>query len=195
MQNVTLESSYLEHQGDPSQGDENCDVKPLMAPPDEVDLEENSELTNVVLDDSATCAICLQAYEHGDEICMSSNSSCCHVFHSECLGKWLLRHDDCPCCRQKYMIPPEDFKTTEGRPLWGGDSHIFTSGRKDRDYSKKPTNRLMLPTLRSRHHRHSKEQTRLVSDGHPSTPLFLFRQSPQHYLRFAYRRIHTGHHL
>jgi hypothetical protein len=49
------------------------------------------------------CAICLNAYEIGEEICWSKNSHCRHVFHHECIEEWLLKHDNCPCCREDYL--------------------------------------------------------------------------------------------
>jgi len=49
------------------------------------------------------CAICLTEYEEGDEICWSHNKECNHAFHRECILEWLIRHDDCPCCRHNYL--------------------------------------------------------------------------------------------
>lgn len=58
-------------------------------------------------DDSSsgpTCAICLTAYEIGDEICWSPNLQCQHVFHHECIAQWLYKHDDCPMCRANFFL-------------------------------------------------------------------------------------------
>lgn len=53
--------------------------------------------------DTDTCAICLLEYEEGDEICWSHNKHCHHAFHKDCMLEWLLRHDECPCCRHHYL--------------------------------------------------------------------------------------------
>lgn len=50
-----------------------------------------------------TCAICLTEYQDGDEICWSHNNRCYHVFHRDCILEWLLRQDECPCCRLNFL--------------------------------------------------------------------------------------------
>lgn len=39
---------------------------------------------------SVSCAICLCTYEPDDRITWSSNSSCYHVYHEECIVQWLM---------------------------------------------------------------------------------------------------------
>ena len=53
-----------------------------------------------------SCTICLKQYEINEEICWSHNPDCNHFFHRGCIEEWLLRHNECPCCRNNYMIPP-----------------------------------------------------------------------------------------
>ena len=50
-----------------------------------------------------TCSICLDDFKRGDGVCHSSN--CIHIFHHGCAEKWLLYHDECPCCRTHYLAP------------------------------------------------------------------------------------------
>lgn len=50
------------------------------------------------------CPICLDEYRHGDEICWSHSEACLHVFHRECIIEWLIRHDECPICRQDFLL-------------------------------------------------------------------------------------------
>lgn len=48
------------------------------------------------------CAICLDDYEDGDEVCYPRNI-CGHVMHSECLIDWLMRNAECPICRATIL--------------------------------------------------------------------------------------------
>jgi len=54
---------------------------------------------------SPTCSICLSDYSTGDVICWSHNPNCPHIFHHCCIEDWLVRHNECPCCRSNYMLP------------------------------------------------------------------------------------------
>jgi len=54
-----------------------------------------------------SCSICLEYYREGEEICWSRNKKCAHAFHLDCMLDWLQKHDDCPLCREDYMIAPE----------------------------------------------------------------------------------------
>ena len=49
------------------------------------------------------CAVCLEAFCQNDEICTSNNPECPHVFHVNCMHSWLLRQEECPCCRRPYL--------------------------------------------------------------------------------------------
>lgn len=51
-----------------------------------------------------TCTICFSHYQEGDAICWSNNPDCSHMFHKDCIEEWLMRADECPCCRLDYMM-------------------------------------------------------------------------------------------
>ncbi|KAG5178604.1 hypothetical protein JKP88DRAFT_329200, partial [Tribonema minus] len=42
------------------------------------------------------CAICLAAFEDGDEL---RRLRCGHAFHGACLQPWVDHHSDCPLCK------------------------------------------------------------------------------------------------
>ena len=72
--------------------------------------ERYDSIATIAIDDSvnehpeiSTCSICLQKYKVGDDICWSQNESCEHAFHMECLTPWLMKHDNCPLCRENYL--------------------------------------------------------------------------------------------
>lgn len=58
---------------------------------------------------NSACAICLSSYCDGDVL---TELPCCHVFHSRCIGRWLLRNQRCPLCMRAVDQPP----------LWGAGS-------------------------------------------------------------------------
>jgi len=55
---------------------------------------------------SPECAICLSKFETGQVVGESNDSAkCSHQFHLECIENWLLKHDDCPLCRELFLVP------------------------------------------------------------------------------------------
>ncbi|OMO59177.1 Zinc finger, RING-type [Corchorus olitorius] len=47
--------------------------------------------------DQGTCAICLEGFSGNSCFKMP----CSHVFHGDCIGKWLSRKTSCPMCRSR----------------------------------------------------------------------------------------------
>eukprot|EP00731_Ephydatia_muelleri_P005858 Em0003g106a len=45
-----------------------------------------------------TCAVCLDEMKQNKK-----QETCSHVFHRECIEKWLRRHNDCPVCRRTLI--------------------------------------------------------------------------------------------
>lgn len=43
------------------------------------------------------CSICLEAFESQDNI--NTLHNCQHIYHPECIKKWLIEHKNCPYCR------------------------------------------------------------------------------------------------
>ena len=42
------------------------------------------------------CSVCLLEYEK-ESICRFT--PCLHIFHSDCLQQWIMKHENCPLCR------------------------------------------------------------------------------------------------
>jgi hypothetical protein len=68
---------------------------------DQDDEENDDNFTND--NEEWTCAICWTEYQPAEDICWSPNSACAHNFHRDCIQEWLIRHDECPCCRSDYL--------------------------------------------------------------------------------------------
>ncbi|KAK3029900.1 hypothetical protein RJ639_038523 [Escallonia herrerae] len=49
------------------------------------------------------CAICLCEFDDNDVLRLLT--SCCHVFHQECIDLWLESHRSCPVCRRSLDAP------------------------------------------------------------------------------------------
>lgn len=54
------------------------------------------------------CSICFEPFSDDQDLSRSKTNKCQHVFHSECLETWLMRHEDCPYCRTPLMTT-QDF--------------------------------------------------------------------------------------
>ena len=54
--------------------------------------------------DSATCSICAQEWQHGEEV--RKLTRCRHYFHKSCVDTWLRDHNTCPLCRTNIVQTP-----------------------------------------------------------------------------------------
>ena len=59
-------------------------------------IKDISKLT----DEKKRCCICLENFKKNDEI---MNLPCVHIFHSNCIKKWMKRQDICPICKNKII--------------------------------------------------------------------------------------------
>lgn len=75
--------------------------------------------------DAVTCAVCLNEFENSDEIRQLTN--CCHIFHKNCLDKW-LEHDQktCPLCRSCLMSDVVEEEVTE--ESWAVERLLYLFG-------------------------------------------------------------------
>jgi len=58
------------------------------------------------------CSVCIAPYNKGDSAVWSSNPQCPHVYHFDCILRWLCQRDAnlCPMCRQAYVQLESDKK-------------------------------------------------------------------------------------
>ena len=79
-------------------------------------METESTVLDSVIDDDdddeeeATqqhpeCSICMEGFPLNSHVSWSPMpQGCLHVYHRDCIREWLLRHSECPYCRQ-IMLP------------------------------------------------------------------------------------------
>lgn len=53
---------------------------------------------------SVECSICLDQYFVGETICWAKTNKCNHIFHQDCIVRWLQDHDECPLCRVDILF-------------------------------------------------------------------------------------------
>jgi Ring finger domain len=54
-------------------------------------------------EDDRDCPICMEPFAVGDIVSWSSYEKCSHVYHHQCIKEWLLRHNNCPFCREIFL--------------------------------------------------------------------------------------------
>lgn len=69
---------------------------------------------------SECCAVCLYDFENDDEIRRLTN--CRHIFHKECLDRWIMDYSQmtCPLCRTQFV--PDELQTDFSQKLWSESS-------------------------------------------------------------------------
>ncbi|CAM8926389.1 unnamed protein product [Rhodiola kirilowii] len=78
------------------------------------------------------CAVCLNWMEEEDPV---RRLKCCHVFHAECLDKWILYDHDhvtCPLCRAALVDKNGlIFGPVKSEPRWAVDRMLYIFGDDD----------------------------------------------------------------
>ncbi|CAK7353522.1 unnamed protein product [Dovyalis caffra] len=57
------------------------------------------EMMEEMMDAMDLCHICPQEYSYGDPVV---KTPCSHIFHGNCLTRWLSKAHNCPICRFKF---------------------------------------------------------------------------------------------
>ncbi|KAK6507440.1 hypothetical protein TWF481_005872 [Arthrobotrys musiformis] len=69
------------------------------------------KVTQAEVDDGSECVICQDEYKADEEVV---KLPCKHIYHEECVTRWLETHDACPICRTP--ITPEDQRRQRPAP-------------------------------------------------------------------------------
>ncbi|XP_042499767.1 RING finger protein 150-like [Macadamia integrifolia] len=94
-----FESMYIE-------GEEEGSIRLVPASPSSIQALEIKKFDDIEEDPSSssteTCMICMDEYVRGVDV---ARLPCSHLFHGECIVKWLECKNSCPLCR--YVLPSE----------------------------------------------------------------------------------------
>ncbi|KAL9434440.1 hypothetical protein AB3S75_029142 [Citrus x aurantiifolia] len=65
--------------------------------------QANTNLKRVKIEESqsCSCAICLEEFSVGSEACCVG---CSHMYHDNCIGRWLKNNNSCPLCRHRLAV-------------------------------------------------------------------------------------------
>ncbi|MFS7888301.1 putative transcription factor C2H2 family [Helianthus anomalus] len=98
---------------------------PPPAPDSAINGLPNVKITQThLLNDSQSCAICMEDFNIGGE---AKELPCNHIFHSNCIVPWLRLHNSCPVCRTQLPLPTI---TTSDSSDDGMDFSVDSRGRR-----------------------------------------------------------------
>ena len=75
-------------------------IKKLLPSPFKMDIYEIKAL---IKSDNDKCIICQQGYKVENEVL---KLKCSHLFHKECIVRWLIENNKCPMCKEYCFEEP-----------------------------------------------------------------------------------------
>ncbi|XP_039006333.1 RING-H2 finger protein ATL64-like [Hibiscus syriacus] len=85
---------------------------------------------------SDTCAVCLCELKEDDDVRELRN--CCHVFHQDCIDRWVdydqddddhdHNHNTCPLCRAPLLTSSQSLVWPNNEPSWAVDRLLYLFG-------------------------------------------------------------------
>ncbi|OAY54185.1 E3 ubiquitin-protein ligase ATL4 [Manihot esculenta] len=78
-----------------------------------------------------TCAVCLGQLRENDQVRELRN--CCHVFHVDCIDRWVDHDDDgnhrsCPLCRAPLLTTSQSLGWIRSEPSWAVERILYLFG-------------------------------------------------------------------
>ncbi|KAM3216040.1 hypothetical protein P3L10_025480 [Capsicum annuum] len=72
-------------------------------PSDDRDESSQVQLLPMVNCENGLCIVCMEGFQRGHVDDHGKKVPCGHVFHANCLTKWLSICNSCPLCRHKII--------------------------------------------------------------------------------------------
>ncbi|KAJ8750804.1 hypothetical protein K2173_015985 [Erythroxylum novogranatense] len=97
---------------------------------DSLTLTTYGDVTDRVSGVCDTCAVCLNRLGVRDEIRELRN--CRHVFHKECIDRWVdhvdENHNSCPLCRAPLLTDSQSLAWSRSEPSWAVERILYLFG-------------------------------------------------------------------
>ncbi|XP_059277774.1 E3 ubiquitin-protein ligase RING1-like [Lycium ferocissimum] len=87
--------------------DDTAEPPRCSTPSDDHD-ENQLQVVPMVNNVNGLCIVCMEGFQRGVDDHGKQLVPCGHVFHANCLTKWLSVHNSCPLCRFKVSAPGQD---------------------------------------------------------------------------------------
>jgi hypothetical protein len=80
-------------------------VETLISADDDSNDENHGEIWSECDNENEglECPVCMDSIQVGAIVSWSANPKCRHYFHHACIKEWLLKHSDCPFCRECFL--------------------------------------------------------------------------------------------
>ena len=80
-----------------------------------------TDSTNESMSTQSECSICLLHYTEETK----KATECQHIFHQECIGRWLLENNSCPLCRTILLQQQQQYlPSVNGTPTFGSTASV-----------------------------------------------------------------------
>jgi len=73
---------------------------------------KNISISSKQVEDKEECSICMESYKLNELV---YELPCVHIYHKECIKKWLKSNNTCPICR--YELPTNDKEPDRSDPM------------------------------------------------------------------------------
>ncbi|KAJ1686785.1 hypothetical protein LUZ63_018175 [Rhynchospora breviuscula] len=138
---------------------------PAPASRSAIDAMPMVRINNRHLRGESHCAVCMEKFELGTEV---REMPCKHLYHSDCIVPWLVRHNSCPVCRKELPARAPTGSSSSSSSYRNFSTNIGNSGNSGENQTRRSTWSFLWPFRASSSGSGSdsgSEQNRFVRSG------------------------------